>query len=212
MMEALTSYCRLTSDARARERLAELVIIMSQTTCAENLAGSTEFFDRGWRLPSDFKRVVASFGHAAENVTLLIDALDALGLSQSLCSAYFRRTISEVLSIGFDHAKGGFYHSAPVEGDAPRLVKYAWVQAEGLVSMLTMYRLFGDEAYAMSFEMTLDWIVSHQIDWENGGWYCATDPDGGVRANEIQSWNSPYHQGRAVLRSLDLLQGLTGRG
>jgi mannobiose 2-epimerase len=206
MMEAVTNYCRLSADNCARDRLHELVLIMSNSVSPEFSGGCTEYLDRDWRPTGNHETNTEVYGHKMENITLLSAALDGLRSSQSLLTGFYRTSFDSVLRNGFDDVRGGFYQSGLLGQPANRRSKYAWAQAEGLLCALWMYRLAGDERYANCFMKTLGWIVDHQVDWANGGWHCEIMPDGEVCHGEIESWNSPYHNGRSILRCLALLE------
>ena len=48
-------------------------------------------------------------------------------------------------------------------------------------------------------------IAEHQADWENGDWHAWI---GGRSEGKSGPWKSPYHNGRAVIRCLELLEEL----
>ena len=65
-------------------------------------------------------------------------------------------------------ANGGFYDSGPLGQPADRRDKVWWVQAEALVSALTMYRLTADPKYAQVYLKTWAFINTKQTDWSTG--------------------------------------------
>lgn len=83
------------------------------------------------------------------------------------------------------------------------------MQAEALVSLLTMYQLTGDEKYYAAFNKTFDFVKQHQIAQE-GGWWAARAADGSPDRNRSRTsmWQGAYHSGRALLVSSQLLQSL----
>ena len=74
-----------------------------------------------------------------------------------------------------------------------------------MISGLFMYRLTGDERYYDVFEKTLKWIADEQADWENGDWHAWI---GGPPEGKAGPWKSPYHNGRAVLECLEILDAM----
>ena len=88
-------------------------------------------------------------------------------------------------------------------------MKYWWTQAEALLSALHMYILTGRPMYYEVFERVLDWIDGHQTDWEGGEWHYAVHMNGktsGEKASVVNdSWKTPYHGGRALIHSIELL-------
>jgi mannobiose 2-epimerase len=71
-----------------------------------------------------------------------------------------------------------------------------------MVSGLVMYRLTRDERYYDVFEKTLKWIVDEQADWAHGDWHAWV---GGPPEGKAGPWKAAYHNGRAVLECLEIL-------
>jgi mannobiose 2-epimerase len=82
------------------------------------------------------------------------------------------------------------------------------VQAEGAVTALYMYRLTGDSKYADVFAKTYDFIEKNLVDWENGEWYWSLSADGKQTGPKASVWKAGYHNGRAMLECLALLQSI----
>ena len=83
-----------------------------------------------------------------------------------------------------------------------------WVQAEALVSALTMYSLTKDEAYAADFERVWSWVNTHQTDWAHGDWHNEVLPDGTPRGDKASAWKEAYHETRGLLETLSRLDNL----
>ncbi|MEC8645788.1 MAG: AGE family epimerase/isomerase, partial [Candidatus Latescibacterota bacterium] len=86
--------------------------------------------------------------------------------------------------------------------------KIWWVQAEGLVALLSLYQLTGDGTYWSAFMKTYEWVEKYQVDWENGGWHAHIAPNGRVSGAKASRWKTPYHSGRAVIECLRLLESI----
>jgi mannobiose 2-epimerase len=205
LMEALTAYYRLTHTPLARDRLAELVTIESNAVVRKTAGASTDQHRRDWtpRLTPDAAR--ASFGHDLENIWLLVDALDALGQSPYPLLDLFRTHFAYAKRWGYDAAEGGFFYTGPLGAPADDRRKEWWVQAEALVSALTMYHLTGEPQYADVFEQTWRWVNERQTDWQHGEWYQTVGPDGTAAGDKGHAWKAGYHNGRAMLECLRLL-------
>jgi mannobiose 2-epimerase len=80
------------------------------------------------------------------------------------------------------------------------------VQAEAMVSALTMYRLTGDAEYARVFERTWDWARDRQTDWNAGEWHALIRPDGSISGQKAAAWKAGYHNGRALVESIRLVR------
>ena len=87
-------------------------------------------------------------------------------------------------------------------------MKVWWVQAECMVSALKMYVFTDDPHYVPVFTSTATWITKHQIDWEKGDWHHLVSEEGEPHGPKAGPWKAPYHNGRAVLRCLELLEEL----
>jgi mannobiose 2-epimerase len=202
LLEAFTTYCRLTQEPKARERLMELILIETNTVVRKGASQCTDEYAPDWT-PVHAER--ASYGHDVENVWLVMDACEALGLPQAPVTDLYRALFDNALTYGYDAANGGFYTSGLLGKAADRKEKVWWVQAEGLVAALSLYRLTGDERYRQAYLGTLRWIESRQADWQHGDWHETVLPDGRPVGLKAAAWKGPYHNGRAVLRSIEIL-------
>jgi mannose/cellobiose epimerase-like protein (N-acyl-D-glucosamine 2-epimerase family) len=43
------------------------------------------------------------------------------------------------------------------------------------------------------------------VDWKNGDWHEMILPDGSARGLKAYAWKGAYHNGRAMLRCIELL-------
>jgi len=111
------------------------------------------------------------------------------------------------LKYGFDEKKGGFYRWGNIfKNKATDRNKVWWVQAEALISALYMYHLTQDTNYLEVFAKTYDFIDKHQVDWQNGEWYCTITPKGKPEGNKADQWKAGYHNGRAMMECLKILK------
>ncbi len=107
--------------------------------------------------------------------------------------------------------RGAIYDSGRLRRRADATQKTWWVQAESLLSALFMHRRSGKEQYARLFNGLLEWIHDKQIDWEHGEWHRTIDPRGRPCGMKADQWKSAYHNGRAILQCLDLLEPITSQ-
>jgi len=208
LMEAITQYYLLTHDSRAKERLIELIFVNGNSVVRKNVGACTDKYLDSWaplRGPN-YDRV--SYGHDVENVWLLAEACKAAEIPNNLLLDLYRTIFSYALRYGYDRSAGGFYDSGSFHGSADGREKVLWVQAEGLVAALQMYRLTGEEVYWNCFSQTLEWIAKYQVNWEHGDLYERVVPDRKPAAIQEHAWKSPYHNGRAMVYCLDLLTGV----
>ncbi|MCG6926871.1 MAG: AGE family epimerase/isomerase [Acidobacteria bacterium] len=202
LMEPFTTYYELTGDDLVRERLVELIFVQSNAVVRKGLGACTDRYERDWTpLAEGFDQRV-SYGHDIENVRLLIEACNAAGIPNGPLTDLYEALFAYSLEYGWDAENGGFYYLGPFREPASVKGKSWWVQAEGMTSGLSMHRLTGDEKYYEVFEKSLRWIAEHQADWENGDWHAWVN---GPREGKAGPWKSPYHNGRAVLECLEIL-------
>jgi len=205
LMEALTTYCDVAGDDLARERLLELIAIQSNAVVRKTVGACTDKYERDWTPLRGEAYDVASYGHDVENVWLLLDACRAARVPRAMYLDLCRTLFGYSLKHGYDPREGGFFDAGPLGASATRRLKIWWVQAEGLVGALYMYRLTGEQAYLDCFARTLDWIARRQADWENGDWFETVTPEGESVGGKAHAWKGPYHNGRAMIECLELL-------
>jgi mannobiose 2-epimerase len=204
LLESVTAYYRATKSPIARERLLELIRIESNAVVRKDLTACTDRYQRNWTpLPG---RV--SYGHDLENIWLLMDAMDAVGMSNWPLADLYRRLFDYSMKYGYDAENGGFFDSGEFNKPANNRQKTWWVQAEAAVSALYMYRLTGDRAYYDVFAKTCDFIDKYQTDWQNGEWHPVVSPDLKPSGRKADRWKAGYHNGRAMLECLKILRTL----
>ena len=205
LLEAITTFLTLSDEPVARERLIELILVNSNSVVRKDIGACTDKYLENWQPlhGPNYQRI--SYGHDVENIWLLMEACKTAGISENLLSDLYRTLFKYALRYGFDRKQGGFYDSGLFNAPADRREKIWWVQAEGLVASLQMYRLTGGQLYWDCFTLVLDWIVKRQVDWQHGEWYEMVDDQGSASGVKAGPWKGPYHNGRAMLRCLDLL-------
>jgi cellobiose epimerase len=205
LLEAMTTFCELTEDTLARERLIELILVNSNSVVRKDIGACTDQYLENWQplTGPDHQRI--SYGHDLENIWLLMKACKSAGLAENLLADLYRTLFNYALQYGFDRKNGGFYNSGFFNARADRREKIWWVQAESLVAALEMYKFTGEQLYWDCFSLTLDWIVNRQVDWKRGDWYEIVHEDGTASGVKAGPWKGPYHNGRAMLHSLELL-------
>jgi mannobiose 2-epimerase len=203
LLEAVTAYYAMSHAPVARERLLELISIQSVAILRPHAAAYTDKFAADWAPLPGYDRV--SYGHNVENASLLIEACEAAGISAGPFRGLLESIFDTSLKYGFDTKEGGFYDSGPLGAPADTLTKISWVQAEGLMAALHMYRLTSNDKYLACFNRTLDWILRRQVDWEHGDWHQSVSPEGKILGNKAGPWGGPYHHGRAMIVCLELL-------
>jgi mannobiose 2-epimerase len=209
LLEAMTTFYRASKLPLARERLIELIQIESNTVVRKPLGACTDRYSYDWtpKLDGGFARV--SYGHDIENVWLLMDACDAAGLSNWPLLDLYKTLYDYSLKYGYDEANGGFFESGPFNQPADRRQKIWWVQAEGLVSSLYMYRMTGEPKFLSVFKKTYDFVDKYVADWEYGEWKGAVSAEGVAQTGDkADPWKCGYHNGRAIIECIEILKAM----
>ncbi len=208
LLEALTTYWEVSGDELARERLIELMFVQTNAVVRKNTGACTDRYRRDWTplLDPPYDRV--SYGHDVENTWLVAAAARSVGVPNGPLMDLYRQLVDSALNYGFDRDNGGFYSSGVRGMPADELTKVWWVQAEGLVALLALYNATGSTDYWDAFMATYRWIVARQVDWTHGDWHAQVAADGRVTGSKANAWKSPYHNGRAILECLQLLEAI----
>jgi mannose/cellobiose epimerase-like protein (N-acyl-D-glucosamine 2-epimerase family) len=209
LLEAFSTYLRAVPDSRARDRLIELISIQSNAVVRKTVGACTDRHFRNWLPVTDPEQLIVSYGHDLENVWLLMDALESVRFSDSPFLDLFETLFDYSLRFGEDREAGGFFYFGPFNQPATGRHKDWWVQAEILPASLRMYRKTGEGRYLDLFHRTLRWVDEHQADWAAGEWFARVLPDGTRDGVKAGLWKSPYHNGRAMLECLEILELMT---
>lgn len=211
MMEAMTTLYQATKNSNVRDRLIELIAIESNAVIRKSYMACTDKYDRDWtpRLEGGFSKV--SYGHDVENIWLITEANRAAGLSSSPYVDLFQANFQYCRKFGFDEEKGGFFSTGDFNQPADDRSKKWWVQAEALVSALTMYQLTNRTEYFDVFRKTWNFCDKYQIDWTNGDWHASIDIEGKVRGDKANQWKAAYHNGRAMIESIARLRAIRNK-
>lgn len=207
LLEAFTTYVRAGGPLLARERLSELIAIESHAVIRKGWSASTDRHRRDWTPVLDEAASRVSYGHDLENIWLIVDALRALDQPTAPYHDLFRTVFDYALRFGYDEKAGGFFDGGAPGKPADRRAKTWWVQAEALVSAVTMFELTGDPRYVDVFARTWEFVNTKQTDWSSGEWYDTILPDGKPRAgNKAHPWKAGYHNGRALIEVVERIQ------
>lgn len=209
LMEAMTSFYRATGLPLARERLIELILIEGAAVVRHAHGACSDRHRLDWTPVLDGPGGDASYGHDLENIWLLEDALRAAALPVASWVEFFRRNFGYSTRFGWDAQRGGFWDRGPLGKLATSRIKIWWVQAEAMVSALTMYRLTKEKQYMDVFERTLQFVEQYMQDRERGEWWPQVDEKGVAGGWKAGEWKGPYHNGRAMIECMAILRGLS---
>jgi len=211
VLEALAELYRVWPDPLVRQRLGETIIIVSHTVGHPNFRCNVDGWRPDWHVVETAANLRASYGHDVECAWLTLDASCTLGQSPQVLRSWAEGLCTYSLKFGYDRQHGGFFYTGPLGRPAEDTRKEWWVQAEALVSMLTMYRLTGKQEYYDIFSQTLDFVAEHQVA-RQGSWWATLEPDGTPRGDQRTSpWQEGYHGGRSMIWCARLLEDLANR-
>jgi mannobiose 2-epimerase len=208
LLEAFTGLVAAAPAGLLRNRVAELIEILSARTVHPRFGVALDCRLENWAPLRKRRNNRVSYGHDLEAIYLLRGACAAIGADRDAIVEHFRLRFAYCMRFGFDYENGGFFDHGPLGHGAKSTTKIWWVQAEALLSALTMYRLTLERPYLAVFERTLGWIQSAQIDWQGGEWHRHIEPDGRPSGAKFDRWKCPYHNGRAVLECIGLIDEL----
>ncbi len=206
LLEAMTRYYEDSGNPAARERVIELIVILTNAVVRMENSSCTDVHRRDWSPVLDGSAAQVSYGHDLELGWMLLKACKAVEMPQYPLHNLVRSITDSALAFGFDRKHGGFYHTGPLGKPARDRSKVWWVQAEALLALASLWRLTSEERYRAAFSRTLDWIWKRQADWEYGEWFARIER-GRAMHQKAGAWKGPYHQGRALLECLALLRG-----
>lgn len=208
LMEAMTTFYRASKLPLARTRLIELMSIESNAVVRKSITACTDQYKRDWTPVLDGNAARISYGHDLENIWLIADAADAAGLPVSPYLDFFRENFAYSMKYGWDAKDGGFWYHGWFRQPASGRSKSWWVQSEALVSALMMFKLTRDPQYLRIFEKTWQFIDSHHIDRRTGEWWETVDEGLRPSGNKAHAWKGGYHNGRAMIEAISLIESL----
>jgi mannobiose 2-epimerase len=203
LLEAYTNLYFAAPDKILRERLRNLISIMTQKVFDPAIGYQRLHFDIDWNPVGN----QVSYGHDIEASWLLWEAAEAIGDLDTMADAHSVALIlaSQVYKHGLDEHGAVVWEGTP-QG-ATDGTRYWWPQAEALVGFLNAYRLSSDSIYLDSVFKSWDVIQQNFIDRENGEWFAKIDPRGNrMDAEKAGMWKTPYHNGRACMELLERIQ------
>jgi len=227
LLEAFSALHHVWQDSLSEQRLEEMLLVVRDTITTSR--GYMElFFFPDWstvsyRDASEEEREAnyhmdhVSPGHDIETAYLLLEAAEVLGKRYDETMVVAKKMVDHTLATGFDHDIGGFYERGyymPGEDTLTVIDKRKnwWTQAEGLHTLILFSTLYPEnEEYRAAAEKQWDYIKKYILDHEHGGWYNAGidhDPEAKT-APKGNAWKSAYHNGRALIESIELLRGHT---
>jgi len=206
ILEAYTELQNCAPSEAIRNALINLINIHTNKIIREDGSHCRLFFDRNWK---DYSKEI-SHGHDIEASWLVHKA--CLAVDDHALTERVRPKILALAHKCFDTGfEGRSYVYNETEIDGPiDTTSIWWVQAEALVGFLNSYHMSGEVAHFEAAVTIWDFIKKHHIDREYGEWRWSALVDGTakIRPYKCGMWKAPYHNGRAMIASLDLLNAI----
>jgi len=225
LLEALTALYKVAPGTPGlRDRLRELLVITRDTMTTDQ--GTLRlFYERDWtpisyrdssmavrRAHYDLDHI--SFGHDVETAFLIMETAEALGREVDTTLAVGKRMVDHALTHGWDPDEGGLhgggFRVGPDSVHVARTTKSWWAQAEALHTFVLMAQHFPDAPhdYGAKARATWRYVNRYLIDDTHGGWYVSgLDETPGARTEPKGTiWKATYHNGRALLQSIEMLE------
>ena len=226
ILEAFTELYHVWPDPLLRSRLAEMLALIRDRIRVDpgflTLFSTADWQPVSFRDSTEAVREArhsldhVSFGHDVETAYLMLEASEMLGLEGDTATMRAgKQMVDHALRNGWDDSAGGFYDAGYYFRDRPGLTitrdtKNWWAQAEGLNTLLLMAQRYPDDPlrYAEKFLKQWEYIRTHLIDHEHGGWY-----EGGLDREphrrlgpKAHIWKAAYHESRALMNVIRMLE------
>jgi mannobiose 2-epimerase len=204
LLEAYTNLLRVWEDEGLKDRLRQLVDIMTDLVLNKESWHFDVYFDRQWASLTD----LVSYGHDIEGSWLLTEAAEVLADRDYIkkVEQISLNIAQTVLDQGLD-IDGGLFNEGTRQGPHDR-DKYWWPQAEALVGFFNAYQISQDQAFLDACIKCWDFIDSKLVDHKNGEWFEYIDIGGqlaGPDEAKADEWKCPYHNSRACMELLTRL-------
>lgn len=203
ILEAYTTLYEVNPDSHVRNALTNLIRLF-----LDKFASANQHFKLF--LSSDWKNLSseASYGHDIEAVWLLVHAAstiqdkELLKKTEALAVTVADTFIDEALDNDYGVFNGIDLESGKLDAD-----KHWWPQAEAVVGLLYVAKITGHDTYISIAKKIWQFTMDTIIDTKNGEWFFRVDRQGSpyTDENKLGPWKCPYHNSRACLQIIKLL-------
>ncbi|MGB5820651.1 MAG: AGE family epimerase/isomerase [Saonia sp.] len=203
ILEAYTALFEITADIEVEKSLKKLLALFLGRIFAYNYHLKL-FFSKDWKTLS----TEISYGHDIEAAWLLVHAAQTTGdvplilQTEKLLISVVETFASEALDTDFGVWNSKDHTTLEMDKD-----KHWWPQAEAMVGLVYAWKITKNRSYFNICLQVWDFIETHIIDHENGEWFFRVNPEGipSTVENKIGPWKCPYHNGRALMEILSIL-------
>ncbi|MBR8534057.1 AGE family epimerase/isomerase [Carboxylicivirga sediminis] len=205
IIEPYTNLYCVWPDETLRSRIQHLITIFRDRIIDPQTFHFNLFFDMDWSPKSD----IISYGHDIEGAWLLTEAAhfihdeELLAQMQKMAVKMVDATIAD----GFDKDGSLFYEQENGHLDSD---KHWWPQAEGMVGLMEVYQITGNEKYFTAMMNLWEFIKGNIIDKKYGEWYWKVDRNGCPDSvpPKVGFWKCPYHNSRALMELITRIKSI----
>lgn len=210
VLEAYTELQKTAPSKRVREALINLIHIHNDYIMREDGSHCRLFFDGDW---NDYSKEI-SHGHDIEASWLIQEA--CLAVDDRPLTKLVRPKILSLADKCFDTGYADrlyVYNETHIDGPIDKTSIW-WVQAEALVGFLNSYHMTGNKEHLQAALTLWEFVKSHHIDSKYGEWRWSALVDGAakIRPYKCGMWKAPYHNGRAMIAGIRLLDKIQKDG
>lgn len=231
LMEALTELYHVWPDELLRERLNEMFLLIRDVLVKDK--GYLQLYVNEDLSPVSYQDSAKevhqksyfldhmSFGHDVETAYLLMEAAEALGLSEDKKTMEVgKRMVDNAMVNGWDNSSAGVYDAGYRYKNEQsvtilRDTKNWWAQSETLNTLLIMSELYPNDPlnYRKRFFDQWKFIKDYLIDWEYGDWYSGSlDKEPHAReGTKSNIWKGNYHTGRTLMNCITRINAMTSK-
>ncbi len=203
ILEAYTTLYEITGDDQVEQGLKRLITLFLGRIF--NYQNHLElFFTKDWKTMS----TEISYGHDIEAAWLLCHAARILGDStlinktDEMLVAVVKTFSSEAIDMDF-----GIWNARNSENQVIDKDKHWWPQAEAMVSLCYAWIKTKDISYFNSSRQIWEFTKTNIIDAKNGEWFFRVNANGDPYTFEdkVGPWKGPYHNSRALIEIISVL-------
>ncbi|MFW8592119.1 AGE family epimerase/isomerase [Glaciecola sp. 2405UD65-10] len=204
VLEAYTNLFKVTKDEVVGAALKRLLDNFQSSIVDHSTYHLRLFMCRNWGDHSE----AHSYGHDIEASWLLHKSLVVLAHPKTTS-----KLTPTVLQLAETCLKEGIgterqvYDEIDIKTGHVNQASCWWVQAEAIVGFLTAYELTGDSSYIDAVAGIWSFIKKHHLDTDKGEWHWLSTLDQDDNYSEYKAgfWKGPYHNGRAMMESIKIL-------
>jgi mannobiose 2-epimerase len=204
ILEPYSNLFRVWKNEMLQERMRSLIKVFLDKVLDNESGHFQLFFDVDWSVQSN----IVSYGHDIEGAWLINEAAQLIGDPKLIHETQSRtlKMVNAFLKEGI--ADGSVLYEKDLDSGVLHAERHWWVQGEALVGLLDAFAHSGDKQYFEAFLKIWDYIKSHVIDHELGGWHGVVQEDGRPSPNGAKGgfWKCPYHNTRALIESIERIQ------